>query len=101
MKRKITPIALVLGGLVAGLALGPGQAATAQVGPTTQPVRPVQPVKVVVKVVKVKPPVGYILTSRGRLVKINDREGCHVIRYDEITRKRVGDPGDGEFYCAR
>lgn len=91
MATKVGAFALGVSGLLAGLVLGQVQGASAQPAPQ----------KVTVKVVKVqvKPPVGYVLTSRGRKVKIDGPEGCHVLRYDEITKEKVGDPGDGEWYC--
>lgn len=48
-----------------------------------------------------KPPVGYVMTSTGRVVKINDSQGCHFFLYTEMSTKHLGDPGDGDFYCAR
>lgn len=53
-----------------------------------------------VRPVPVPPSPGSVLTSEGRTVTPDD-EGCFVLTYRELGAPDAGDPGDGEWYCAR
>jgi len=92
MRKMIlsTVVAGIIGASI-GYALAPNDADT------------VQTVKLPGEIVTVPqlPAPGTILTSDGRAVEIGDANGCHVLTYAEEGYPDAGDPGDGEWYCAR